>query len=66
MTWRTPPMYLSRPCSNPRLNAPKNPFFGASPLLAGLNIMAHNAGVSDNATNTESNIAETIVSENWR
>ena len=45
----------------------EEPFFGASPPLpAGFNIVAHSAGVSDNATNTESSIAETIVSENCR
>jgi len=39
---------------------------GLARAARGFSIMVHRAGVSESATNTDSNIAETIVSENCR
>ena len=53
--------------SKSRLKTPKKPCWAmCPPLCAGLRKVAHRAGVSTNATTTESSMAETMVSENWR
>jgi len=48
------------------LNQPKKPLFSSCFLALRLRMVAHRAGVSVSATNTESSIAETMVSENSR
>ncbi len=50
-----------------RLNQPKKPVvFRPSPAFFCFNMVAHNEGDSTSATNTERNIADTMVMENWR
>ena len=50
-----------------RLNQPKKqPLPWCSSWLTGLSIVAQRAGVSVRATTTESAMAETMVTENWR
>ena len=61
----TPPMYLSVALAKVRLNQPKKPFWcSSSPLCAGFSSVAHSAGVRISATSTDSNMADTMVSEN--
>ena len=59
--------------SKPRLNLAKKRSFSASSPRRGLSwsrgafsMVAHRAGVSVSATNTDSTIAVTMVIENWR
>jgi len=51
----------------PRLNQPNGPRMVPGLVWsAGFSMVAHNAGVRISATSTESAIADTIVTENWR
>ena len=56
--------------SKQRLNQPKKPRTGRFavrwPFCTGLSSVAQSAGVRISATSTDSSMAETMVTENWR